>query len=324
MPYVFTPEEELILTQLAIHEDMRPWLSSLDVKYKFGQEEIRGIEGILRSLAAASGGAGQTLDSMFPPTDFGDLIFSVDNAGSPEWAVLSCRNLYPSGSVLTLVNSLTGELGWVELPPSGMENPMIDQGQLIMGGVGGSPTALTAGAIGEVLTANGPGNAISWQAPSSGGYDFLTQNRGVFTIFDPTPVTGESQLIVREGADTTTYNPLIELRSNADSPVFQIGGINNEWNLQTQGSMFDWYAQHWYIGPGGMRVSANKSFEFTGTDNNVYATVDTKFIRSAAGIARIADAAGDPAGFDVGILYIEDGAGISLFQVRIDAAVGGK
>lgn len=57
MAYEFTPEEELILAQLEIHEDSRVWPVTLPEKYKFGQTEIRGLATLLRSLAENSGGA---------------------------------------------------------------------------------------------------------------------------------------------------------------------------------------------------------------------------------------------------------------------------
>lgn len=69
MGYEFTPEEELILTQLEIHEDSRVWPVTLPEKFKFGQTEIRGIAELFRSIASNIGGAPLVVDLVDTTTD---------------------------------------------------------------------------------------------------------------------------------------------------------------------------------------------------------------------------------------------------------------
>ena len=70
-------------------------------------------------------------------------------------------------SGLPVVYSYNGS-AWVQQPGGGMTNPMTTAGDMIIGGVSGSPTRLAAGTDGYVMTM-ADGSPV-WQAPSGGGF----------------------------------------------------------------------------------------------------------------------------------------------------------
>ncbi|MGQ7956524.1 DUF2793 domain-containing protein [Pseudomonas sp. SP16.1] len=70
-------------------------------------------------------------------------------------------------SGLPVVYSYNGS-AWVQQPGGGMTNPMTTAGDMIIGGVSGSPTRLAAGTDGYVMTM-ASGFPV-WQAPSGGGF----------------------------------------------------------------------------------------------------------------------------------------------------------
>lgn len=251
MAYVFTPEEELILDQLAIHEDMRPWLSSLDVKYKFGQEEIRGIEAIFRSLAE------QDLEPSLGSPGTDGLVLKSFADGTRYWeSALPSTFFASNGYVLTLMDTeLFGlQPEWQPVPPtiSGLTAGVI-------------PLALSDTAIGDSFIA------------TSGA------NGGTFTVRDTTPVTGDTQFIVQESATQTSgafyvksssginllfVHPHWSLGYTAVQQLRFAGNADGGFALNTLGLSFAVDSNE-----VGLRFRASS-----------YATADVEFLRVAAGV----------------------------------------
>lgn len=110
-----------------------------------------------------------------------------------------------SGKVITVTAS--GEYA-LQLPSSGMTNPMTTAGDIIYGGTSGTPTRLAKGTAGQVLTMNSNGTAPTWAAASSGISEISTQyiritdlNPGVYKL----TYNGTKYLYYMGTSSTTTH-----------------------------------------------------------------------------------------------------------------------
>ena len=99
-------------------------------------------------------------DNLYPQTK----VENITDLSSLDAADLNSGSA-TSGQVLTADGS--GGASWATAS-GGMSNPMTTAGDVIVGGVSGTPTRLATGTSGQVLTADGSGN-VSWQTPSSSG-----------------------------------------------------------------------------------------------------------------------------------------------------------
>lgn len=229
-------------------------------------------------------------------------------------------NPITSGSIIALWSGtpdgtmFLDDSGALSAPSFNTLFPVVAPGDVIVakpGLPGGDPywDVLPVGSDDDVLTL--VSGAPAWAAPAGGGgYPYLTNpERGIFLIYDPTATTGESQLSIREGADTTGYNAVLAIQNHAGDEVWKVGGINNTFNQQSQGAYLDWYGQGYYISAStGVKVSGDREFSLSNTANNVYAAADVRFKRAGAGVATFLDDAGALCDLEIGAVFIDDGA----------------
>lgn len=96
--------------------------------------------------------------------------YGTSDAGVKGWHL---RNLATLADVDPTTPFAAGDApvfdGTLFQPAAVIVNPMTTEGDMIVGGVGGAPTAVAAGTLDYVWTSNGPGAAPSWQVSSGGG-----------------------------------------------------------------------------------------------------------------------------------------------------------
>lgn len=97
-------------------------------------------------------------------------VYGTDSLGAKGWRQVSLDDL--ADVDLTTVPPATGDAlvfdGTAWVPGAVLANPMSLEGDMIVGGPLGVPTAVPAGTATDVWTSNGPGASPSWQ-PSTGG-----------------------------------------------------------------------------------------------------------------------------------------------------------
>lgn len=115
--------------------------------------------------------------------------YGTDDAGVKGWHL---RDLATLADVDPTTPFAVGDApvfdGTLFQPAAVLANPMTTEGDLIVGGVGGAPTAVAAGTLNYVWTSNGPGAAPSWQVSTGGAvadanYGDITVS-GTGTVWD--------------------------------------------------------------------------------------------------------------------------------------------
>lgn len=120
--------------------------------------------------------------SSYPPTGGGTGSGSVTsvNVAGPTWLPCTGGPITSTGTItcaaatgqtanLILGTNGSGNVGLMnlttaQLPSAVVLNPMTTAGDMIVGGVGGTPARVAAATSSYVWTSNGPGTAPTWQA----------------------------------------------------------------------------------------------------------------------------------------------------------------
>ncbi|MDE2102347.1 MAG: hypothetical protein KGL39_34190 [Patescibacteria group bacterium] len=110
------------------------------------------------------------------PVDLAAVRTSPAPTPSLLWAITQINapaNCYADGGILHNASSSPNDYDCV----ASLVNPMTAEGDLILGGPSGGAQRLAAGASGDVLTSNGPGQLESWQP--AGGASMIYPGAGV-------------------------------------------------------------------------------------------------------------------------------------------------
>lgn len=145
--------------------------------------------------------------TLMAATDTGDNILAFVKSGELE--VGDTFQDSAQTTVSYLGNVLTdGDLARLEIATTAMENPMTTAGAIIYGGESGTPTALTAGTEGQVLTmgATNP----EWAAAGGGG--------------DITKLTVTTAEVVNTTEETTAVTVTIPANAMEDGDIIKIMG----------------------------------------------------------------------------------------------------
>lgn len=171
-------------------------------------------------------------------------------------------------------------------PPTGYYNLWVDSGSgnLYITNAAGTDTPVGAGISG--LTDNVIPQANGTTAIENSKMTTSGANSGTWTLYDDTAVTGETRLVLRQGAVLTGQTFEI-VRSDGTTRIFSVDDTGGGGVVRIPGGALDINATA-FLNALGMRMYPSGTINWT-PGSTVYEAFDTGIARSAAGILKVTD-----------------------------------
>lgn len=190
----------------------------------------------------------------------GTEVFAVDNNGNTNLPSLTASTILQSDASKNLVSLANGSEGQVlkivggvpvwATDATGMSNPMTTAGDIIVGGIAGTPTRLALGTVDKVLVSDG--NTVAYQYAGLGGGAFGTGNivlgrsKPPFAVYSTNNIliatsagsslTGGDNVLIGEAAAGVTSqvnNVIVGQAPSATSNSYELVGIGSRQYLSS-------------------------------------------------------------------------------------------